>query len=78
MVAQVGSTVHLKLYHVWFRSLIQYNVAKLMHEFFNSAALKGTERLQLEYDGPMINGEDSLMFIPKFIKAATLKAGILE
>ena len=44
-----------------------------------SIALKGTERLSLNFKGPVMDGEEALKdFIPQFIKVASEKANILE
>lgn len=44
-----------------------------------SPALKGTERLSMDFTGPIMGGEEALKdFIPAFIKKASEKAQILE
>ena len=47
--------------------------------FVESPALKYTEKLQMYFEGPIIDGDEAAKdFIPHFIKAASTKANILE
>ena len=44
-----------------------------------SPAIKGTERLKMNFNGPIMDGEEAMKdFIPRFIEGANKYARILE
>ena len=54
------------------------NAGVMFELLWYPAALKDTERLKVQYSGPLMGSKSEEVFIQKFIQAASTKAGIRE